>query len=88
MRLWDIRTASVSKNLDFGPHPGNRVAFDASTTVLAVASNDGMIKMYDLVGEKTVSLTGHEDAVQGAVFDKNGEFLISGASDGTIRIWS
>jgi len=88
VRLWDTRTASVSKNLDFGPHPGNRVAFDPSTTVLALASNDGMIKMYDLVGEKTISLTGHEDAVQGAVFDNNGEFLISGASDGTIRIWS
>lgn len=76
------------KTLDFGPHPGNRVAFDPSTTVMALASNDGMIKMYDITGEKSISLTGHKDAVQGVVFDKRGEYLISAASDGTIRIWS
>eukprot|EP00112_Aurelia_sp_Birch-Aquarium-sp1_P019591 Seg4873.1 transcript_id=Seg4873.1/GoldUCD/mRNA.D3Y31 product="Sperm-associated antigen 16 protein" protein_id=Seg4873.1/GoldUCD/D3Y31 len=88
VKLWDIRTTNVLKTLDFGPHPANRVAFDPSTTVLAVASNDGMVKMHDIAGGNTTSLTGHEDAVQGAVFDRNGEFLISGASDGTIRIWS
>ncbi|XP_065052779.1 sperm-associated antigen 16 protein-like [Rhopilema esculentum] len=88
VRLWDIRTTSVLKTLDFGPHPSNRVAFDPSTSVLAIASNDGMVKMYDIAGGNTASLTGHEDAVQDAVFDRNGEFLISGASDGTIRIWS
>ncbi len=88
VKLWDIRTASTMTTLDFGPHPANRVAFDPSTTVLAVASNDGMVKMYDISGGSVTSLTGHEDAVQAAVFDRNGEFLISGASDGTMRIWS
>ena len=80
--------ANVLTTLDFGPHPGNRVAFDPSTTVLAIASNDGMVKMFDISGGNVVSLTGHEDAVQTAVFDRNGEFLMSGASDGTIRIWA
>eukprot|EP00794_Sanderia_malayensis_P003251 gene3251-3732_t len=88
VKIWDVRTASVMTTLDFGPHPGNRVAFDPSTTVLAVASNDGMVKMYDISGGNVTSLTGHEDAVQAAVFDKHGEFLVSGASDGTIRIWA
>lgn len=31
---------------------------------------------------------GHEDAVQCLMFDKSGEFMVSGGSDNTIRIWS
>ncbi|KAJ8307540.1 hypothetical protein KUTeg_015624 [Tegillarca granosa] len=34
------------------------------------------------------SLVGHEDAVQCSVFDRSGEFMVSGGSDCTVRIWS
>ena len=33
-------------------------------------------------------LVGHEDAVQCLAFDRQGEFLVSGGSDLTVRIWS
>jgi len=32
-------------------------------------------------------LRGHDDAVQAVVFDPNGNFMISGSSDSTFRIW-
>ena len=35
-----------------------------------------------------VSLVGHEDAVQSCVFDLSGDFLVSGGSDLSVRIWS
>jgi len=34
------------------------------------------------------SLVGHEDAVQCLIFDRAGEYMVSGGSDCTIRIWS
>ena len=34
------------------------------------------------------TLVGHEDAVQSVVFDSSGNFLVSGGSDMTVRIWS
>ena len=66
----------------------NRVAFDPGSTVVAAASNDGLVKMYEMSNGHVSILTGHEDAVQTILFDKNGEYLVSGSSDTTIRIWS
>lgn len=33
-------------------------------------------------------LRGHDDAVQAVVFDPEGQFLVSGGSDSTFRIWA
>jgi WD40 repeat protein len=33
-------------------------------------------------------LAGHEDAVQAAVFDPNGQYIVSASSDNTFRLWS
>ena len=35
-------------SIDSGPHPANRLAFDSAGSVLAIASNDGTIKMYEI----------------------------------------
>lgn len=73
---------------DLGPHPANRVAFDSSGTVLAIASNDGSVKINEVATGNISQLTGHEEAVQNVLFDHAGEFLLSSGSDGTVRIWS
>ncbi|KAI0233259.1 Sperm-associated antigen 16 protein [Lamellibrachia satsuma] len=88
VKLWDMRTGAPMVSTDCGPHPSNKVAFDPSGTVLAIASNDSTIRMYEIGSGQVTSLAGHEDAVQCLVFDKSGDFLVSGGSDLTIRIWS
>ena len=88
IKLWDVRTVGCLASVDLGPHPTNRVSFDPSFTVLAVASNDGSVRMYEVASGKQSQLTGHEEAVQTVLFDKTGEFLLSAGSDGTLRIWS
>ncbi len=88
VKIWDVRTSSTVATLECGPHPANNLAFDPSGGVLAIASNDSTVRMYDIEKGKIASLSGHEDAVQCLVFDKAGEFLISGGSDHTVRIWS
>ena len=88
MKLWDVRTVGCMSTHDLGPHPSNRVAFDPSGTVLAIASNDGSVKMNEVATGNISQLTGHEEAVQSVLFDRAGEFLLSAGSDGTVRLWS
>lgn len=86
--MWDVRTVACMATEDLGPHPANRLDFDPSGTVLGVASNDGTVKMIEVATGQATELTAHEDAVQSVLFDRIGEFLVSGGSDGTVRIWS
>ena len=89
VKLWDVRMVAELLSVDCGPHPANKCAFDRSSESLAVASDDGSIKCFSaLDGSKLCELTGHEDAVQGVVFDPFGKFLISCGSDSTFRYWA
>ncbi|XP_061182742.1 sperm-associated antigen 16 protein-like isoform X1 [Saccostrea echinata] len=88
VKLWDVRTVAPMVSFDVGPHPANRVAFDPTGAVVAIASNDATIKMYEVSNGRLGTLVGHEDAVQCLMFDKTGEFMVSGGSDNTVRIWS
>ncbi|KAH1184787.1 hypothetical protein KIL84_012728, partial [Mauremys mutica] len=56
--------------------------------VVALASNDGTVKTLELKSGQLSSLVGHEDEVQSVVFDHKAEHLLSGGSDGTLRLWS
>lgn len=88
VKLWDVRQGAPMVSFDCGPHPANRVAFDPTGAVLAVASNDSTVKMYEVANGRISSLVGHEDAVQCLIFDRAGEYMVSGGSDCTIRTWS
>ena len=70
-------------------HPAHDCCFDNSGQVLAVASYDGTIKLYNTAdGSEIATLLGHEEAVQAVRFDRDSSYLISAASDATWRIWS
>jgi sperm-associated antigen 16 protein len=72
-----------------GRHPANRVAFDGSGALLAVASDDGRVRVFDSArGDLVTELAGHEDAVQAAVFDRDGGFLVSCGSDNAFKLWA
>ena len=88
VKLWDVRQIAEIGTFDFEPHPANSVRFDTSGTCLAVASNDGSVKMLEVEKGLITELSGHEDGVQSAVFNKNGEMLISVSSDCTVKVWS
>lgn len=62
--------------------------FCHSGKLLAVASNDGTVKMIDLSSNEHSLLSGHRDAVQAVAFDKTGQLLVSAGSDGLLQLWS
>jgi WD40 repeat protein len=57
--------------------------------VLAVASDDGKVRLYAAkTGEQVSELVGHEDAVQAAAFDPAAQFMVTCGSDNTFRLWA
>ncbi|XP_067326473.1 sperm-associated antigen 16 protein isoform X2 [Anolis sagrei] len=88
LKLWDVRKGLPMVSIDAGPHPANQVTFDPSGRIVALASNDGTVKTLELKSGQLSSLVGHEDEVQSIMFDHKAEHLLSGGSDGTIRIWN
>ena len=89
-RLWDIRMVAEKASWSVGPHPLNAVAFDRSSGVLALGSDDGTIKVVDTNNEsaEVKVLSGHTDAVQSLAFDPFNKWLVSSSSDGTFRYWA
>lgn len=88
LNIWDVRNADILTSTDIGPHSINKVAFDPGSNVVACACNDGLVKLYEIETGNVTLLTGHEDAVQTVIFDKSGEYLLSGSSDTTVKLWS
>nr|XP_025042609.1 sperm-associated antigen 16 protein isoform X2 [Pelodiscus sinensis] len=87
VKFWDVRRVTPMISIDAGPHPGNQVVFDPSGHLVALASNDGTVKTLNVSSGQLSSLAGHEGEVQSVVFDHRAEHLLSGGSDGTVRLW-
>ncbi|KAI8809116.1 WD40-repeat-containing domain protein [Cladochytrium replicatum] len=86
VKFWDLKNVSELESVDFGPHPANRLGFDASGNVLAVASNDAQCKLYNVKDKtKYPPLCSHEDAVQAVSFDRASDYLIT-AGSGNSRV--
>ncbi|XP_040915394.1 sperm-associated antigen 16 protein [Toxotes jaculatrix] len=89
INLWDIRKpASAMAIVDVGPLGANQVAFSPSGSTLAVASNDGLVRLVEVDSCAVSSLSGHRDAVQSVTFDPTGGTVMSAGSDGLINLWS
>ena len=64
------------------------VAFSRNGTVLASASWDGTIKLWDMKsGRELRTLAGHSWGVYRAVFSPDGKQLASASRDATVKIW-
>jgi WD40 repeat protein len=65
------------------------IALDPQGKILATASADSSVKLFDLPDlELLDEIRGHEGAVQDIEFSPNGSVLASCSADGTIRLWS
>ncbi|RHZ81437.1 hypothetical protein Glove_120g198 [Diversispora epigaea] len=68
--------------------PVTRVTFHPVFSVLASASEDSTIKIWDYeTGEFERTLKGHTKSVQDIAFDPKGNLLVSCSADLTIKVW-
>jgi platelet-activating factor acetylhydrolase IB subunit alpha len=68
--------------------PITKVAFHPLYSVIASASEDASIKVWDWeTGEFERTLKGHTKAVQDCDYDSKGLYLVSCSSDLTLKLW-
>jgi len=88
VKVWDIRMIKEKGQMDSGPYAANSCAFDKSGQVLAVACDDGILKLYsEADGRLENQMKGHEDAIQDVKFDNNSKALVTCSSDSSFFVW-
>lgn len=65
----------------------NRVAFSPNGEIIASASDDGSIKLWQPDGTLLRTLKGHTSEVWGVAFSRDGEIIASASDDNTIKLW-
>ena len=85
-------TVCVARSLTFPPglaKPVRAVAFSPGNSRLAAAGDAGIIALYDMKhGEHVGNLTGHSSWITSLDWNDTGEFLLTGAMDGKVKVWS
>ncbi|WP_250124674.1 AAA-like domain-containing protein [Chroococcidiopsis sp. CCMEE 29] len=65
----------------------NRVAFNPDGKIVASASDDGSIKLWQPDGTLLRTLKGHTSEVWGVAFSRDGQIIASASDDNTIKLW-
>ncbi len=96
VKLWDIESGRLIRNLINGPRWVNCVAFSPDGRTLAAGSGDHVVRLWDIrTGQKIRELHGHTATVTALKFSFDGKVLVSGSkgigtripSDDLIIIW-
>lgn len=90
VELWDVANRAQTKVL-MQLHPGqaNDLAYAPNGKLLAVACDDGSVRIFDLIRTDFLlgPLKGHEDKIWKLAVSRDGRKLASGAADGTVQLW-
>ena len=89
--IWSVFTDEIIESFD--EHSDSisvgGLAFSPDSQLLASASYDGTVRIWDLISAKApMVLKGHTNRVEAIAFSPNGEILGTGSSDLSIRLWS
>ncbi|RPA90640.1 WD40 repeat-like protein [Choiromyces venosus 120613-1] len=65
------------------------VAFSPGGRLLAAAGDSNIIALYDVIsGEQVGNLSGHSSWIFSVSWSQTGEYILSGAFDGKVKVWS
>jgi WD40 repeat protein len=91
VRLWNIDSIGEREELiTLRGHeqPVSSLAFSTDGRLLATASWDNSIRLWDLQAKTLLRLLpGHEDSITNVKFSPDGRLLASSSKDGTILLW-
>jgi WD40 repeat protein len=91
VRLWQVADHKLVFNINAHTKTVRSVSFDHSGTLLATASDEDEIKLWDLNSANPEIylkvFKGHDSRVWGVAFSPDATRLISGGEDCTLKLW-
>ena len=87
LKCWELKTRAMRGEMDLGSKIG-RIAFHPTTCLVAVACDDGIIRLCDVEASTIVRrFMGHTDRITDLQFSADCRWLLSSGMDSTLRIW-
>ncbi|KAJ5337516.1 uncharacterized protein N7506_005538 [Penicillium brevicompactum] len=84
----DLDWSTYLETLEGDTHDVNAAAFSHDSTLLASASGDHTVKIWDTTtGTCAATLTGHTAGVRWAIFSHDSTMLASASGDHTVKLW-
>ncbi|HZZ77447.1 MAG TPA: protein kinase, partial [Gemmataceae bacterium] len=88
LRLWDARTGGLVKTWT-GPGSLHRLAFHPFDNVLALASMDGTVMIWNAdSGSEVLRRQMHNDRIWSITFSPDGKSIASADATGVLKIWN
>ncbi|HEY9660136.1 MAG TPA: WD40 repeat domain-containing protein, partial [Allocoleopsis sp.] len=86
--LW-TRTGSLLAILE-GKHQDviQDISFSPTAPIIATASADSKVQLWDLIGKPLKTLDGHSDRVRQVKFSPDGKTILTTSDDTTARLWN
>jgi serine/threonine protein kinase len=84
VRLWDAKTGGMKGSMSGQVGKVGAVAFGGASKRIAIAGEGLQVRQANGV---FTPLSGHDGQVLSVAFSANGKHVVSGGSDGTVRIW-
>ena len=88
IRVWESRTARVTREIRTGAHQAVTILFHPKEAVVFTGGKDRTVQAWDISkGKSTLTLEGHESAVNVLLSDSEGKVLFAGSSSGKVSVW-
>lgn len=92
IRIWNPNTGVLIRTISAHRKLVRSVAFGPSSKLLASASEDGTVKLWEVATGREVRTLQHSDRVSSVAFSPDGKLLASGDSifgiaKGTVKLW-